>query len=120
MPYKDKTKQAAWSKKNYIEHREEWEARRKRFLARKRHVKGIGWIDRGIYDDQFATQNGLCGICQKQLEYNGANVHFDHDHETGKLRELLCHNCNPGLGQFHESIWKLERAIAYLKKHGKH
>ena len=42
---------------------------------------------------------------------------FDHDHETGNPREILCRAHNIGLGYFHDSIEELESAITYLKKH---
>ena len=41
------------------------------------------------------------------------------DGETGKLRSFLCGNCNRGLGSFHDEIWKMKKAIQYLKQHGK-
>lgn len=46
-------------------------------------------------------------------------MHLDHDHETGKFRDILCHHCNTALGQVGDSIERLEALIAYLRKHGK-
>jgi hypothetical protein len=40
----------------------------------------------------------------------------DHCHETNTVRGILCHSCNVGLGNFHDSIDLLEAAIAYLKR----
>lgn len=42
-------------------------------------------------------------------------VHVDHDHLTGRVRGLLCQECNTGLGKFRDSIPYLESAIQYLK-----
>ena len=41
----------------------------------------------------------------------------DHNHATGKVRKLLCHDCNTMIGKAKEDIQILESAINYLKKH---
>ena len=40
----------------------------------------------------------------------------DHDHATGQVRDLLCHNCNRALGLLQDSIKTVEAALNYLKK----
>lgn len=45
-----------------------------------------------------------------------AKLALDHDHKTGAVRGLLCHNCNRALGLFQDSISNLENAIDYLKR----
>ncbi|MBE7189396.1 endonuclease VII domain-containing protein, partial [Jatrophihabitans endophyticus] len=54
-------------------------------------------------------QNGVCAIC---LEAPAA--HVDHDHETGRVRGLLCFNCNGALGQFRDRPDLMSRAAIYL------
>ena len=58
-------------------------------------------------------QNGQCAICGHSLILR---FDVDHDHETKRVRGLLCPNCNLGLGYFKDSIKNLEAAIAYLKR----
>lgn len=56
-------------------------------------------------------QRGLCAICRKKPK---GRLHVDHDHRTGKVRGLLCQQCNHGLGLFYDSIKSLRTAIMYL------
>lgn len=70
------------------------------------------------YKQLLINQNHKCAICgTDQEEVLNKKLYVDHDHETGKVRELLCHNCNVSLGLLKESIQTLTRAIAYLDKH---
>lgn len=39
----------------------------------------------------------------------------DHDHATGKVRGLLCHNCNRALGLLHDNPVTINNALEYLK-----
>ena len=65
------------------------------------------------YDAMYEKQGGVCKICRK----NFASLHVDHDHETGKPRGLLCHNCNVMVGYSLENITTLANAITYLNEH---
>lgn len=64
-------------------------------------------------------QNNLCFICEevgfKMNEHVHSPLNLDHCHTTGKVRGLLCHNCNRALGLFKDDKKRLQRAIAYLE-----
>lgn len=64
------------------------------------------------------AQNGGCAICGTTSTGNRKAFHVDHCHKTGKVRGLLCGNCNSGIGNLRDSIPLLERAIEYLKVTG--
>lgn len=79
-------------------------------------------IDFAEYQRMLTEQNGVCAICEhgETKMQNGVvqMLAVDHHHGTGKVRALLCSNCNYGLGSFRESPDTLRKAIAYLRKHG--
>ena len=75
----------------------------------------------GLTFEQYTKKLKLqkyCAICLTKLIAGDPNVHLDHNHKTGAIREFLCTNCNRGLGHFHEDINKMKSGISYLKKHG--
>lgn len=68
------------------------------------------------YEELLVKQNGVCAICKGTKTSSNKNGRFcvDHDHETGKIRGLLCSNCNTALGLMKDDITRLARAIEYL------
>jgi len=68
----------------------------------------------------FLSQNGVCAICSggETVKTRGTlrRLAVDHDHETGKVRGLLCNRCNNGLGNFRDDPDLLREAIAYLQE----
>lgn len=60
-------------------------------------------------------QNYKCAICGCDLDMS-KNTHIDHDHNTGKVRGILCHSCNIGIGFFKDDIERIEKALVYLRK----
>lgn len=90
-----------------------------RLRSLRKHAKGTG-ARLDLSDQDFAEidrgrASATCGICSRPLDGRGT---LDHDHETGRVRGLLCRQCNSGLGMFGESIDRLQYAIAYLGAHG--
>ena len=66
-------------------------------------------------------QNNLCAICQKSetVKHQSGTpkqLSVDHDHETGKIRGLLCYNCNRGIGHLQDNVEILKSAISYLEE----
>lgn len=72
------------------------------------------------YDNMLAAQGGVCAICtgpQDRVSKDGSYwFDVDHDHRTGKVRGLLCHSCNTGIGKLKDDISVLERAAGYLRR----
>lgn len=88
-------------------------ARHKEY-SRKAILKRFG-ITQEDYDRMFQMQEGKCKICGTQ-EINRDKKYFcvDHNHETGEVRGLLCHNCNVAIGLMKDSPELLNKAINYL------
>ena len=73
-------------------------------------------LNKDQYDSMILEQENSCYICGLQAsECPKSVLHVDHDHRTGKVRKLLCQNCNTGLGKFKDDIELLQKAIDYLK-----
>lgn len=68
---------------------------------------GLGADD---VDAMVAAQDGLCAICRKRPP-----GHVDHDHKTGRVRGVLCSECNQELGNFRDDTAALRAAINYLE-----
>lgn len=67
------------------------------------------------YRALFAEQSGVCAICQGPGKPE-KRLSVDHNHNTGKIRGLLCDSCNHSLGLLKESPEVLRRAAEYLEK----
>ncbi|MBJ7452565.1 MAG: endonuclease [Blastococcus sp.] len=63
-------------------------------------------------DAMLEAQGGVCAICRA-----APAVHVDHIHSTGRVRALLCFNCNGGLGQFRDNPAVLQAAVFYVEHH---
>jgi hypothetical protein len=78
------------------------------------------------YDQMFEAQHGRCAICGREgrpwapkvsMKERKHHLVVDHDHATGRVRALLCWNCNCGLGHFREDPEILAAAIRYAAEH---
>lgn len=82
--------------------------------ARSNHLKTAYGVSIEEYNKLLKKQNNKCAICGIDVAYLNENMSVDHDHNTNKIRALLCRKCNAGLGFFNDDISKLQKAIDYL------
>jgi hypothetical protein len=73
----------------------------------------------GITQEQFeqmlAAQNHTCAICNSP-DWGKPSPSIDHCHDTGKVRGLLCNNCNLGIGLLGDNWQTLSNALNYLER----
>ena len=86
--------------------------------ARLQRDYGISEAD---HSAMLAAQNGVCALCGNPPQEGGkraaSRLHVDHNHKTKQVRQMLCLNCNHGLGKFRENPELLRKAADYLEFH---
>lgn len=85
--------------------------------SRRAHLKRKYNITLEEYNQMSESQDNKCKICgQENMDGRYEVLAVDHCHTTGKIRGLLCGNCNLALGNFKDDIQLLKNAIIYLTK----
>lgn len=86
-------------------------------LSRQREILKRHNITLAEYDQMFKNQNGVCAICNLP-EING-RLSIDHNHQTGKIRGLLCRSCNVLLGYLEriKNDGFIKKAEKYLRNY---
>ena len=84
--------------------------------TRKSFLERTYSISVEVYKEMLEHQQGCCAICRTDSP-DDKRKYFcvDHDHTTGKVRGLLCNNCNRALGLFGDNADTTLRATNYLK-----
>ena len=117
------------NKKYYQENKDDIGLRQKEYYEkhtenyRNNLLKNRFSITIDEYEKILKRQNGLCAIClQKETRLTRGSKNFkrlcvDHDHIAGKIRGLLCHDCNLAVGNFKDNPDICIRASQYLIQH---
>jgi hypothetical protein len=76
------------------------------------------------FEEMWERQGGKCAnprctttSSKKLLNDRESGLNVDHDHETGKIRGLLCGSCNRALGHAKDDLSRLRGLIEYLQTH---
>jgi hypothetical protein len=133
---RDRSKEKAYRKSLTSEQKQrENELRKEReaknpakYLTKKRNgsFRQIGYLNHDgsqfTHADFERLWSGACNICGEVFPY-GPNdtpeysTHaVDHDHATGKVRGIVCKNCNCGLGYFKDNAEFCLKASIYLRR----
>lgn len=114
---KNKAEKLSYQQEYYKQNRDKILAR-----SRERHLLKSYGLSGNDYYKLVKSQQGRCAICGKyehrKLPTGDVKpLSVDHCHTTGKVRELLCNDCNALIGFANEDIKVLTNAIKYLQKH---
>lgn len=82
----------------------------------KRRLKKLG-LTLSEYTDMLIKQKGRCAICGISDTKYKQGFDIDHNHKTGKVRGLLCNQCNFLVGLSRESFLIINKLKQYLKKY---
>ncbi len=126
MPYKNREDHLKACAENYQNKKQEYKDRSKKRREEKPEkvaLKKREWylqntfnITIDDYNNMFNAQNGCCDICKQHQSNFTKRLFVDHCHTTGKVRGLLCSNCNSLLGHAKDNLDFLENAKQYLIK----
>jgi hypothetical protein len=97
--------------KKWREENDEYNKKKKRIY----HLETTYGITIDEYNKFFEQQKGRCKICGKHQKNFKNALHVDHDHKTGKIRGLLCGNCNRTLGYFNENPLIFIKMAKYVR-----
>jgi hypothetical protein len=123
----------SWCVSCYAQKNKEYRARNKATLEAKRQAKHAAnpflkrsvdlraklrktglTLDEASLHSVIASHRGTCWLCDKVV--TGFDMCVDHDHATGRVRGILCRNCNCGLGLAEDKPKIIESLIAYLER----
>ena len=113
-----------WSGSSYCKaHQKEYTAARYDPRARQdRDLRKNYGITLAQYEAMYTAQGGVCAACgQPERVYSkrAGRLRYlavDHDHTTGKVRALLCQECNTALGSLHDDPTRIRALLAYAEQ----
>lgn len=122
-------KKKEYAAKDYLKNKDKYMIRSKlTYQKNKEKLRDLTYQRKfGITIDEYNTlfeiQKGVCKICNNpETKVNRKSTGLvkrlavDHCHKTGKVRGLLCQDCNVGLGAFKDNTELIKRAIDYLQE----
>lgn len=103
------TRTARWRKENPEQYKACYYKNSRKYKLKNKY--GLAIED---YDNLLQLQSDACRICKKLSTESKRDLAVDHCNRTGRVRGLLCGNCNLGIGLFRDNPEFLQAAIEYL------
>ncbi|EOF7676828.1 endonuclease domain-containing protein [Pseudomonas aeruginosa] len=107
-----------WARKNpdrASQARKKWQSKHSSSelykIRRRSQLKALCGIELDDYELRYSEQSGLCAVCGVFRK----TLCVDHCHSTGRVRGLLCQQCNSAIGLLGDNEEGVERALRYLQ-----
>lgn len=98
-----------------VKGRERYKAKKPQYQERNRKARFKNYgLDQHEYQDILDAQGGGCAICTASPRVR--TMAIDHDHQTGKVRGILCRQCNTALGLLGDNPERIMEAADYLTR----
>lgn len=104
---------AGYCREHQLAYDREYQAKNREKINRQhrdRELHNLYGLTRRDFNLIIALQGGGCAICQTPED-----LCVDHDHQTGKVRGILCRTCNLGIGKLGDQLEGVKRAAEYLQ-----
>ena len=108
MPYKNKKLALKYHKNWYQINKKRINEQSRERLYHKKYNLSFS-----EYDAMVVRQGGRCSVCG--ISPKNERLSVDHDHQTGKVRGLLCRRCNSTLSWVKDSSILLRGLAEYLE-----
>jgi len=114
--------QSEWVRRYYHRNQE------RRLKQRRSYIKRTYGATLEHLEELLAFQGDACAICRTPWQecdkshgrHNDGTflqqLEVDHNHETGRLRGLLCEDCNIAIGKLYDDVDSCRRAADYLRR----
>jgi hypothetical protein len=119
-------KERARGRACYNKNKEKGQARSKKWRQENRdkflksqqrsNFKGLYGITIEQRDALLQAQGSRCAACGSPTPQSKIGWVVDHCHVTGKIRGILCHPCNTGLGMTKDNPERLRNLAKYIEK----
>jgi hypothetical protein len=73
-------------------------------------------VDPDAAEAALSEHDKTCGCCGTDKPGGRFSWNVDHDHATGRIRGVLCQNCNTAIGKLGDTLEGVLRAVRYLER----
>ena len=110
---KNREKYNKWAREYHRKNKWKYDTPEFKRKLRSYHLKRTFGITIEEYENLLKKQENVCAICKNNMIFK-RKLDVDHDHKTGKIRGLLCSNCNGSLGWYEKNKKMIENYLGII------